>query len=69
MTEYESNMVARNFPMQEMPSYARLLQITDDEPEFLALEELKPRQKSQPAAANLQHAHTNVYYDLQPMAE
>lgn len=34
-------MVARNFSMQELP-YSRLLQIPDDEREFLTLEELKP---------------------------
>lgn len=36
-------MVARNFSMQELP-YSRLLQIPDDEREFLTLEELKPHQ-------------------------
>ena len=36
-------MVARNFSFQEVP-YSRLLQIPDEEREFLNLEELKPHQ-------------------------
>lgn len=36
-------MVARNFSLQDL-SYSRLLQVPDEEREFLALEELKPYQ-------------------------
>lgn len=36
-------MVARNFSLQELP-YSRLLQMPDDEREFLTLDELKPHQ-------------------------
>lgn len=36
-------MVARNFSMQEL-SYSRLLQIPEEEREYLELEELKPNQ-------------------------
>lgn len=36
-------MVARDFSLQELP-YSRLLQMPDDEREFLALDELKPHQ-------------------------
>lgn len=36
-------MVARNFSLQEL-SYSRLLQMPDDEREFLTLDELKPHQ-------------------------
>lgn len=36
-------MVARNFSLQDLP-YARLLQVSDEDREFLSLEELKPHQ-------------------------
>lgn len=36
-------MVARNFSLQDLP-YSRLLQVPDEEREFLTLEELKPHQ-------------------------
>ena len=36
-------MVARNFSLQDLP-YNRVLQVPDEEREFLALDELKPHQ-------------------------
>lgn len=35
--------MARNFSLQDLP-YSRLLQVPDDEREYLTLEELKPHQ-------------------------
>lgn len=52
-------MVARNFNMQEL-SYSQLLQVPDDENDFLTLEELKPSSQSQ---IN-QHYHQSGYYEL-----
>lgn len=36
-------MVARNFSLQDLP-YSRLLQVPDEEREYMTLEELKPHQ-------------------------
>ncbi|XP_017773829.1 PREDICTED: protein cycle isoform X2 [Nicrophorus vespilloides] len=59
-------MVARNFPVQDL-SYSRLLQIPDDEKEFISLEELKPvsvQNVEQP-----QHPYEPSYYELSNMIE
>lgn len=53
-------MVARNFSMQEL-SYTQLLQVPDDENDFLTLEELKPQQQTQ---LGTQHYHQSGYYEL-----
>ncbi|CAG9770479.1 unnamed protein product [Ceutorhynchus assimilis] len=58
-------MVARNFPVQDI-SYSRLFQIpTDEERDFISLDELKPTMVQQ----NLQHQHPvhsyqPTYYEL-----
>lgn len=44
-------MVARNFSVQDIP-YSRLLQVPDDEREFLNLEELKPHQLTELGISN-----------------
>lgn len=43
-------MVARNFSLQDLP-YARLLQVSDEDREFLSLEELKPHQLTELSGA------------------
>lgn len=53
-------MVTRNFSMQEL-SYSQLLQVPDDDSEFLTLEELKPQQQTQ---LGHQHYHQPGYYEL-----
>lgn len=44
-------MVARNFSVQDIP-YSRLLQVPDEEREFLNLEELKPHQLTELGISN-----------------
>ncbi len=72
-------MVARNFSVQDIP-YSRLLQVPDEEREFLNLEELKPHQltelgisnhhrndenKSNSGANNhMEYSPQSIYYDL-----
>uniref|UniRef100_A0A1B6BWB0 Cycle n=2 Tax=Clastoptera arizonana TaxID=38151 RepID=A0A1B6BWB0_9HEMI len=58
-------MVARNFSLQEMPLYARHIQLADDESEFLPL---KPRPHEQVPSSSTP-LYNNVYYELQPMPE
>ena len=57
-------MVARNFPVQDLP-YSRLLQVPDDEMEFLELEELKP--SSVQSYSPQQYQPT--YYELHNIVE
>jgi hypothetical protein len=57
-------MVARNFSVQEIP-YSRLLQIPDDDRDFITLEELKPVIDQQ----NLQQYHQSNYYELSNISE
>lgn len=47
-------MVARNFSLQETP-YSRLLEVPDDNREFLNLEELTPHQLTELGIQNSQH--------------
>lgn len=71
-------MVARNFSVQDIP-YSRLLQVPDEEREFLNLEELKPHQltelgisnhhridenESNPGTNHLEYSPQSIYYDL-----
>lgn len=44
-------MVARNFSIQDLP-YSGLLQVPDEEREFLTLEELKPHQLTELGVSN-----------------
>jgi hypothetical protein len=57
-------MVARNFSVQEIP-YSRLLQVPDDDRDFITLEELKPVIDQQ----NLQQYHQSNYYELSNISE
>lgn len=45
-------MVARNFTLQDLP-YTRLLQVSDEDREFLTLEELKPHQLTELSGVTL----------------
>ncbi|XP_037044649.1 protein cycle isoform X3 [Bradysia coprophila] len=71
-------MVARNFSVQDIP-YSRLLQVPDEEREFLNLEELKPHQLTELGISNhhrndesesnsgthhLEFSPQSIYYDL-----
>ncbi|KAJ6641830.1 Protein cycle [Pseudolycoriella hygida] len=71
-------MVARNFSVQDIP-YSRLLQVPDDEREFLNLEELKPHQltelgisshhriddhESNAGVHYLEYSSQSIYYNL-----
>ncbi|XP_068918134.1 protein cycle isoform X2 [Tenebrio molitor] len=57
-------MVARNFSVQEIP-YSRLLQVPDDDRDFITLEELKPVIDQQ----NLQQYHQSNYYELSNISD
>ncbi|NP_001107795.1 CYCLE [Tribolium castaneum] len=57
-------MVARNFSVQEIP-YSRLLQIPDDDRDFITLEELKPVIDQQ----NLQQYQQTTYYELSNISD
>lgn len=51
-------MVARNFSLQDLP-YSRLLQVPDDEREFLTLDELKPHQLTELGVTSQQQNNKN----------
>ncbi|CAH0545897.1 unnamed protein product [Brassicogethes aeneus] len=58
-------MVARNFSVQDI-SYSRLLQVPDDDREFITIEELKPVMGQQ----NIQPQHYQpTYYELTGMVD
>lgn len=73
-------MVTRNYGLQELPPYSRLLQIGngdngagghsgddgEEHREILTLEELKPHHLS---SQNIQQHETAVYYDLSSIPE
>ncbi|XP_044271759.1 protein cycle isoform X1 [Tribolium madens] len=54
-------MVARNFSVQEIP-YSRLLQIPDDDRDFITLEELKP-------VIDQQQYQQSTYYELSNISD
>lgn len=66
-------MVARNFSIQELTPYSRLLQIPDDDGEFLTLEELKPSSMQQQTTTTTtlhhQQPYQPSYYELSNMIE
>lgn len=57
-------MVARNVSVEDIP-YSRLLQIPDDDRDFITLEELKPAIVQQ----NLHQHYQPTYYELSNMVE
>lgn len=62
-------MVARNFTVQDIP-YSRLFQIpTDDERDFISLDELKPTMVQQNLPQQLVHSYQPTYYELTNIAE
>lgn len=62
-------MVAPNFTLQDLP-YAHLLQVSDEDREFLTLEELKPHQLTELSGVvsvpNLNGANNNQHVNLLP---
>lgn len=52
-------MVARNFSLQDVP-YSRLLQVPDDDREFLTLDDLKPHQLTELGVTGHHHQLTTI---------
>ncbi|XP_063920623.1 protein cycle [Zophobas morio] len=57
-------MVARNFSVQEIP-YSRLLQVPDDDSDFITLQELKPVIDQQ----SIQQYNSATYYDISNISD
>lgn len=57
-------MVARNFSIQDI-SYSRLLQVPDDEREFLTLDELKPHHLTELGAQQAQEQQEQHQHAIQ----